>query len=188
MIMIVTFQEDIRDKIRSFLSERGYEVCIPPHRQDVMSLVKEKSPFVIVLDMYVAQPSGLEVLRELRAQHYPGKVVALAGTSVSSLMAQAFQLGVDQVIGGMQGSGGVLNLDQVESAIKTALRGDIAKRAFELYEARGRTKGNDLGDWFEAEQQILKLKTSLPSSVQKGIQKEPESVSKKRTKTPKKST
>ena len=74
---------------------------------------------MVVLDMYVAQPNGLEVLRGLRAQNYEGKVVSIvAGTSVSSLMAQAFQLGVDQVIGGFQGSGGPLNLDQVESAIR----------------------------------------------------------------------
>lgn len=188
MIMVVTFQEEFREKISSFLSEKGYEVCVPPHRQDVFSLVKERNPFVIVLDMYVVEPTGLEVLRELRAQNYKGKVVALAGTSVSSQMSKAFQLGVDQVIGGFQGIGGSLHLDQVESAIKTALHADIAKRAFELYEAQGRTKGNDLENWIEAERQILKGKISLPSSVQKEIQAEPERVSKKPRKTKKPSS
>ncbi|MDH4359869.1 MAG: DUF2934 domain-containing protein [Nitrospirota bacterium] len=188
MIMVVTFQQEFRDKIGSFLSEKGHEVCIPPHRQDVVPLVKEKNPLVIVLDMYVAEPSGLEVLRELRAQNYKGKVVALAGTSVSSLMAQAFHLGVDQVIGGIQGSGGALNLDQVESAIKTALHADIAKRAFELYEARGRTKGNDLGDWVEAERQILKRSIPLTPSGQTATKAESEKIPKKPTKTKKASS
>lgn len=187
MVMVVTFHQEFRDKISSFLSEKGYEVCLPPHRQDVFPLLKEKNPFVIVLDMYVAEPSALEVLRELRAQNYKGKVVALAGTSVSSLMSQAYQLGVDQVIGGIQGSGGALNLDQVESAIKTALHPDIAKRAFELYEAGGRTKGNDLGDWFEAERQIFK-RTNPLSSGESEVRAEPESKSKKRTTTQKKSS
>ena len=185
MIMLVTFHEEIRDKIGSFLTEKGYEVCVPPHRQDVVTLVKEKAPLVVVLDMYVAEPSGLDVLRELRAQNYQGKVVALTGTSMSSLMAKAFQLGVDQVIGGFQGSGGALNLDQVESAIKAALRSDIAKCAFELYEARGRTQGNDLGDWFEAERQILNVKTSLPSAGQTETKAESEKVAKKPRKTQK---
>ncbi|WP_342349317.1 response regulator [uncultured Nitrospira sp.] len=187
MIMIVTFHEEFRGKISAFLSEKGYEVCIPPHRQDVVPLVKEKSPLVVVLDMYVAEPSGLEVLRELRAQNYSGKVVALAGTSVSSLMSQAFQLGVDQVIGGFQGSGGAMNLDQVESAIKMALHPGIAKRAFELYEARGQTKGNDLGDWLEAERQIFNKHISLPVEERK-VRAEPESASRKPRKTQKKST
>ena len=186
MIMIVTFHEEFRGKISAFLSEKGYEVCVPPHRQDVIPLVKEKSPLVVVLDMYVAEPNGLDVLKELRAQHYQGKIVALAGTSVRSLMPQASQLGVDQVIGGFQGSGGALNLDQVESAIKMALHPGIAKRAFELYEARGRTKGNDLEDWFEAERQIFNKNILLPSGKSE-VRAEPEHVSKKRTKTQKKS-
>jgi len=179
MIMVVTFHPEFRDKIFSFLSAKGYEVCLPPHRQDVFPLVKEKNPLVIILDMYVAEPSGLEVLRELRAQNYKGKVVALAGTSVSSLMAEAFKLGVDQVIGGIQGSGGALNLDQVALAIRTVLHSDIAMRAFELYETRGRTKGNDLGDWFEAERQILKRSIPLPPSGQTKTKAGSETVSKK---------
>ncbi len=115
-------------KFPRFLLGKGYEVCVPPHRQDVFPLVKEENPLVIVLDMYVAAPNGLEVLRKLRAQNYKGKVVALAGMSVSSLMPQAFQLGVDQVIGGFQGWGGTLNLDQVESAITMTLRSEFPTR------------------------------------------------------------
>lgn len=186
MIMVVTFQQEFRDKISSFLTEKGYEVCVPPHRQDVVPLMKEKNPLVIVLDMYVAEPGGLEVLRELRAQHYKGKVVALAGTSVSTLMSQAFRLGVDQVIGGLQSTGGILNVDQVESAIKMTLHAEIAKCAFELYEKGGRKPGSDLENWTEAERQILKVKTSLPSSVQKGTQAESENVGQKKARSKKK--
>ncbi|MGP0593024.1 response regulator [Nitrospira sp. T9] len=187
MIMIVTFHEEIRGKISAFLSEKGYEVCVPPHRQDVVSLVKEKSPLVVVLDMYVAAPNGLDVLKELRAQNYHGGIVALAGTSVRSLMSQASQLGVNQVIGGFQGDGGALNLDQVESAIKMALHSTIAKRAFELYVARGRTKGKDLEDWLEAERQIFKKTLPLSSGESKQRAKT-EGGSQKPKKTQKKST
>ena len=31
---------------------------------------------------------------------------------------------------------------------------DIAKRAFELYEARGRQNGHDVEDWLQAEQEL----------------------------------
>ena len=186
MIMIVTFHEEFRGKISAFLSEKGYDVCVPPHRQDVIPLVKEKSPLVVVLDMYVAEPNGLDVLKELRAQHYQGKIVALAGTSVRSLMPQASQLGVDQVIGGFQGDGGALNLDQVESVIKMALRSSIAKRAFELYEARGRTQGKDLDDWLEAEREIFTKAKPLSTGESK-VNAAPESESRKQTKPQKKS-
>ena len=179
MIMVVTFQEEFRHSICSFLEVKGYKVCVPPHRQDMFKLVKEKNPWVILLDMYVSEPSGLKVLRELRAQNYKGKVILLAGKSVSSLISQTWHFGVEQVIGGFQGNGESHNLDQVESAIKMALHSDIAKRAFELYEARGRTQGNHLEDWYEAERQILNLKPSLPSSGQTEIKAESKRISKK---------
>ena len=36
-----------------------------------------------------------------------------------------------------------------------AVRGRIEKRAYELYEQRGRHDGQALEDWFEAEQQLV---------------------------------
>lgn len=35
------------------------------------------------------------------------------------------------------------------------LRADVEKRAYQLYEARGRVDGFDLEDWLQAEQEIL---------------------------------
>jgi len=188
MIMVVTFQEEFRKKICSFLEGKGYMVCIPPHRADMLPFVVEKKPLVIVLDMYVTEPSGLKVLRELRAQNYRGKVVLLAGQSISSLISETWHFGVEQVIGGLQGVSESFNLEQVESAIKTALHSEIARRAFELYEARGRTQGDHLEDWLEAERQIFNLTTSLPSSGQTKTTAESGKVSKKATKTTKKSS
>ena len=183
MIMVVTFQGEFRNKICSFLEGKGYRVCIPPHRQDMLPLVKEKNPLVIVLDMYVSEPSALKVLRELRAQNYKGKVVLLAGKSVSSLISETWHFGVEQIIGGFQGIGESHNLDQVESAIKMALHSGIANRAFELYEARGRTQGNHFEDWYEAERQILNKHSPLFSSLRIEVKTEPEKVSRNQTKT-----
>ncbi len=188
MIMVVTSKEEFRNKICSFLEEKGYTLCIPPHRQDMLSLVQEKNPLVIVLDMYVSEPSGLKVLRELRAQNYMGKVIVLAGTSLSSLISEAWHFGVEQVIGGVNGNSESLNLDQVESAIKMALHSSIAERAFELYEDSGHSHGNDLDDWLEAECQILRRDTSLPSSGPTEVKAKPKRVSKKSTKPKKQST
>ncbi len=188
MIMVVTFQQEFRDRICSFLKEKGYAVCVPPHRQDVIPWMQEHKPVVVLLDMYVAEPNGLEVLKDLRSKNYSGKVVALAGLSVSSLMSEALRLGVDQVIGGFQGSGGFLHLDQVEAAIKIALHADVAKHAFVLYEARGKRYGNDWEDWFDAERKLLNLKVPLTSSGPTDTKIEPERVSTEPKKIKKKSS
>jgi hypothetical protein len=38
---------------------------------------------------------------------------------------------------------------------------DIAKRAYALYEARGREDGHDVDDWLQAEREILEEKNGL---------------------------
>lgn len=121
MIMLITFHQELRDTLSSYLCEKGYEVAVPPHRQDVYPWAQEKNPELVLLDMYLSEPSGLEVLRELRGQGYRGKVILLAGTSVSPLISQAWRLGVDHVIGGFEGPSGHFHLEQIESAIKMLL-------------------------------------------------------------------
>jgi len=36
---------------------------------------------------------------------------------------------------------------------------DIRRRAYEIYEARGRTGGSEMKDWLQAETEILERKT-----------------------------
>ncbi|MDT7042390.1 response regulator [Candidatus Nitronereus thalassa] len=159
-ILVITFQEDFRAQLVPFLEKQGFEVCVPPHRGDVLPMAKDTQPLVVVLDMYVSSPNGIEVLQQLRTLGYKGQVVLLGGSSVSSLISQAFRFGVDQVVGGPQRVGDPINLGQVESAIRASLHSLIATRALELYESRGRIDGHDLDDWLKAECEVLKSPTS----------------------------
>lgn len=187
MIMLVTFQEELRDQLVTSLDSKGYEICVPLHRGDVLPMAKEQQPLVVLLDMYVSNPSGLDVLQQLRTQGYKGKVVLLGGRSIPSSISEAFRFGVDQVVGGPQWIDESINLGQIETAIQTVLHSAIEARASELYESRGRKDGKDLEDWLEAEGQILHAKTSLPSSKPMDMNAKPEKIAKKATKTKKKS-
>ncbi|GJL62708.1 MAG: hypothetical protein NPIRA04_13620 [Nitrospirales bacterium] len=131
-------------------------------------MTAQLQPLVVLLDMYVSHPSGLEVLRELRAHGFKGKVVLLGGSSMSSVISQAHHLKVDQVVGGPQWVDGPATLlcGQVEAAIHATLYASIARHAYELYEARGKTHGQDLDDWFKAEQLIFKRGGSQQSVSQ----------------------
>jgi DNA-binding response OmpR family regulator len=156
MIMVVVHDPESRERISRFLEERGYEVNVPTHRQDVLPGAKDMHPLVIILDFYVADPDGLQVLKQLRAQQYTGKVIAIAGESMRGVISEASLLGVDQIVGGPDGKVGALLLDQLEAVIRLLFRQQIAERAYALYEQRGHREGFDLEDWFEAGQQILK--------------------------------
>lgn len=156
MIMVVVNDLDCREQINHFLKARGYDVKVPPHRQDVLAMAKDLQPLVVILDLYVDDPDGPQVLKQLRAQGYQGKVIAIAGESMRSVIPEVSLLGIDQIVGGPSGKIEPLNLDQLEAVIRLLFRQQIHERAYALYEQRGRREGFELEDWLEAEQQILK--------------------------------
>ena len=51
------------------------------------------------------------------------------------------------------------SMAEAKNSPEGELNADIAKRAYELYERRGWGHGNDLSDWLEAEQEILREKS-----------------------------
>jgi outer membrane protein TolC len=55
-------------------------------------------------------------------------------------------------------------------------RDSVARRAFEIYERRGRTDGRDLDDWLEAERELT---ASEPATATATATAEPASVSDK---------
>ena len=66
MIMLLTHRSEIREQLNATLQDKGYDTCVPPHRQDVMAAMKERHPQVIILDLYLSEPSGIQTLRSLR--------------------------------------------------------------------------------------------------------------------------
>ncbi|MDZ4733245.1 MAG: DUF2934 domain-containing protein [Nitrospirota bacterium] len=154
-VMIITHDTERRTRLTEFLSDRGYEVSVPPHRQDMWGMVKQTPPHVIVLDLYVADPSGADILCELRADGYNGKVVALAGLSSRTTLSKCWQAGIDHVVGGLQATGGAFDPGQVDVAIQASFQKEIAQRAYDLWVQLGRPKGQDHQHWSQAEREFF---------------------------------
>ena len=81
IIMVLTHRADLRAQIANSLETRGHQICIPDHRTDVTAKTKESHPDLVVLDMYLDNPSGARVLSDLRDNGYEGAVIAMSGPS-----------------------------------------------------------------------------------------------------------
>lgn len=154
-VMVVTHDAERRTRLTKFLAGRGYEICVPPHRQDVLPIVKKDNPHVIILDLYVADPGAPELAKKARAEGYTGKLVVLAGSSTRDALGASWGAGVDQVVGGVQAADGPLDEARVEQALRDSFQKEIAKRAHELWVQQGRPKGKDHQNWVDAEQEIF---------------------------------
>lgn len=162
--MLITYRSELRDQLNTMLQAKGHETCIPPHRQDVIAVMEDCHPDLIVLDLYLADPSGLDVLRILRDDRYQGPIVLLAGPSMTSIVHDALPMGV-KVVHAPEHIAGRFDFGELALAIDTSLkstlsrerkpyRGQIARRAHEFYEEGGRQDGRDVDDWLRAEQEL----------------------------------
>ena len=56
MIMLITYRPELREQLNQALQAKGHETAVPAHRQDVMAVLKDCHPHLIVLDMYLSEP------------------------------------------------------------------------------------------------------------------------------------
>lgn len=121
MIMVLTHQPDLREQIAKLLETKGHPVCIPPHRTDVNTEMKESQPDLVVLDMYLDNPAGRLVLQNLRQDGYEGAVIALSGPSQAATIRDSHSLGLHRVLKLPVQVGGSYDLSELEIAIDGAL-------------------------------------------------------------------
>lgn len=115
VVFIVTQETQFGGDLTNWLCHQGYEASLLAGGEETLALAKDKVPSLVVLDLYVKEPSGLDVLRSLRDQGFKGKVILLAGVSVSRLIPEAFHLGIDGVLGHSH------ERDHLECAIRLAI-------------------------------------------------------------------
>ncbi|GAC1397823.1 MAG: hypothetical protein NVSMB52_11410 [Chloroflexota bacterium] len=166
MILLVTHRQELREQLNTTLQARGHQTCVSMHRQDVVGMMKSYRPRLIVLDLYVAEPSGVAVLETFRSHGYVGRVVMLSGPSMMSVLDEVCPSGVDAVVRIPEKIAGHYDCGELIVAIEMSLKragqheedirhAYIAQRAHELFEEGGRQNGSDVHDWLRAEQEYL---------------------------------
>ena len=99
MLLLATQEEIFRKDLKEVVTQHGGRCVEAENGEDALSQVDQFHPDIILLDLYLTKPCGLEVLRRLRADGYRGKVVVLGGHSVQSMTSEAFRFGASQIMG-----------------------------------------------------------------------------------------
>jgi ActR/RegA family two-component response regulator len=114
MLMIATIDPILRANLQQTLKEKGTPFLLLEEGENIIDSVLLHSPSLVVLDLFLTHPSGLEILRQLRDQGFSGKVVMLGGQSTQTLTTEASRLGAVQIIGRP------FNANQVLGAMRVA--------------------------------------------------------------------
>ena|SRR5438094_4689943 len=92
-ILIVDDDEPFRLAMRTAFARRGYEVSLASNADEAQAIIRQTPPEYAVIDLRMPGPSGLEVVRALRALAAPAQVVVLTGYGTIGTAVEAIRLG-----------------------------------------------------------------------------------------------
>jgi UDP-3-O-[3-hydroxymyristoyl] N-acetylglucosamine deacetylase len=97
-ILVVDDEELIRSSLRGILSDVGFRVIDTGHPRAVLEIIDRERPSLVLLDIWMPEFDGLELLKEIKAHRPELRVIVLSGhANIQSALA-ATRLGADDFI------------------------------------------------------------------------------------------
>jgi PAS domain S-box-containing protein len=78
-ILVIDDDARLREAIRRSLEQAGYDVREAPDGAAGLRLYREHGADLVIVDIFMPERDGLELIRDLRAQHGPVAIVAISG-------------------------------------------------------------------------------------------------------------
>lgn len=97
-ILIVEDQSSVRDLLLRFLELRGFQAKAASTGQEALDMIRTDPPQVVLLDFFLPDINGVEVLRTIRNEGQDCGVIALTGCQSEDLLQDAWDLGLHEVL------------------------------------------------------------------------------------------
>ncbi len=78
-ILIVDDEDGVRDSVREVLNDEGYRVVDTADNARVLDLITQEKPDLVLLDIWMPQIDGIELLKEIKSQEPEINVVMMSG-------------------------------------------------------------------------------------------------------------
>jgi UDP-3-O-[3-hydroxymyristoyl] N-acetylglucosamine deacetylase len=117
-VLVVDDEERIRSSIRGILSDEGFRVVDTGSSPAVMDLIARESPAIVLLDVWMPEMDGIELLRRIKAEQPRVPVIMISGHANIQNAVAATKLGAADFIQKPFSVSGLL------ASIARALEGD----------------------------------------------------------------
>src|SRR5690242_2854721 len=78
-ILVVDDEDGVRESVREVLSDEGYRVVDTADGTQVLRIIKEQRPELVLLDIWMPQMDGIGLLKEIKSQEPDINVVMVSG-------------------------------------------------------------------------------------------------------------
>lgn len=78
-ILVVDDEDGVRESVREVLSDEGYRVIDTADGTQVLQIIKEEHPELVLLDIWMPQMDGIGLLKEIKTQEPDINVVMVSG-------------------------------------------------------------------------------------------------------------
>ncbi|MEO6027623.1 MAG: response regulator [Candidatus Binatia bacterium] len=92
-ILIVDDDEVFRSRLARAFRDRGYEVRAARGYDDAMAAARDESPEMAIVDLRMPGPSGLELVRDLKALDPSTRILVLTGYGSIATAIEAMRIG-----------------------------------------------------------------------------------------------
>src|SRR6476620_11074465 len=93
LLLIVDDDATLRDRLARALRERGYDVRTAGDHAEALALAQKEAPELVVVDLRMPGPSGLELIRDLKVIDAETRIVVLTGYGSIATALDAMRLG-----------------------------------------------------------------------------------------------
>ncbi|KPJ57734.1 MAG: hypothetical protein AMJ42_04430 [Deltaproteobacteria bacterium DG_8] len=97
-ILIVDDEKDVVDTINDILIEEGYETLLSCDGKDALRQINENSPELVLLDCYLPEMMGIDVLKEIRKNNEDIAVIMMTGRGEEQLAVSLMKAGASDYL------------------------------------------------------------------------------------------
>src|SRR5215813_305034 len=97
-ILVVDDEAKIRTTLRGVLSDEGFHVLDTDEGTKVPELVATRRPHLVILDIWMPQVNGIELLGQLKAQEPELPIIVISGHGTIETAVRATKLGATDFI------------------------------------------------------------------------------------------
>ena len=92
-VLVVDDEDVIRETVREILADEGYRVIAATEGSEVLHLVAQEAPDVILLDIWMPEMDGIVLLKQIKSVHPDARVIMISGHGSIHTAVTATKLG-----------------------------------------------------------------------------------------------